>query len=222
MLDSTHGMGASTREHRQLRSGALAGAVSAFAFTVLHHVLISDIWFALVPMLIAGAVCGLCLAWSHGRLYRPPSVASWVGYNGAYVVLLALLGVVSIMVFEPITTIPELIAANGPPEALIAQAMPLTIAFTLASAALIGLRRGRNAIDVASVLVTCAALVVLLGLNVSTLGLVHLPAGALSLVAQMFGLILVLDLVFVIVFLLLERQRFMDRASDVPALAPRR
>jgi hypothetical protein len=222
MQGPTPGSGTATDDHRHLRTGALAGAASALAFTALHHVLISDIWFSLVPMLIAGAICGLCVAWSHGRLYRPPSVASWLRYNATYVALLVLLGVVSIMVFEPVTTIPELIAANGPPEALIAQAMPLTIAFTLASAALIGLRRGRNPIDVASVLVTCAALVVLLGLNVSTLGLVHLPAGALSLVAQMFGLILVLDLVFVIVFLLLERQRFMDRASDVPALAPRR
>ena len=47
---------------------------------------------------------------------------------------------------------------------------------------------------------TCAILVVLLGLNVSILGLVFIPGSAISLIAKIFGLILLLNLVYLAIF----------------------
>lgn len=76
-------------------------------------------------MLVAGAACGASLAWSHGRLFAAPSAATWMGYNLVHVVLLAPLGVASIVAFEPVTTVAALVAADAPPSELIARAMPL-------------------------------------------------------------------------------------------------
>jgi hypothetical protein len=204
-------------ETSTVRSGALAGAGSALAFTILHHLTISNIWFAVLPMLLAGAACGLCVAWSYDRLFPIATPGTWIRYNAAYVVLLVLLGAASIVAFEPVTTIAELVAAGGPPDALIATAMPLTIAFTLVAAVLIGLVWGRSLGDAAAVLVTCTVVVLLLGLNVSALGLVHVPSGALYLVAEMFGLIVALNAAYVLAYGLLERRRLhRDRADAGP------
>jgi hypothetical protein len=35
-----------------VRSGTLAGAISAFVFTVVHYVAIRDIWFSLTALLV--------------------------------------------------------------------------------------------------------------------------------------------------------------------------
>jgi uncharacterized protein (DUF58 family) len=111
---------------RLLRSGAAAGAVSAFAFTALHHLLISNIWFSLMPMLAAGALSGLCLAWSWGLLFATPTVAGWWLYNAVWVALLVLLGAASFVVYEPVTTVAAVMATGGaPPPELLRQAMPL-------------------------------------------------------------------------------------------------
>ena len=64
-----------------MRSGTLAGAISAFVFTVVHYVTISDIWFSLP---------------GYALLLRPPSLGSWSRYNLAYLVMFALLGVASV------------------------------------------------------------------------------------------------------------------------------
>ncbi|MBE0408951.1 MAG: hypothetical protein IBX69_04380 [Anaerolineales bacterium] len=186
-------------------SGALAGTGSTIVFAAIHHALISDIWFSLVPMLVAGALCGLCLAWSFGRLFRPPSIASWLFYNLVYVALFFLLGIASLIFLEPVTTIAELVAANEAPHELIRQALPLTLGFTITAAALISFLWGRNPLDVAAVLLTCIVLVSLLGLNVSVLGLVQLTSGSFSLVAMLFGLIVALNVAYLALFLLIER-----------------
>jgi hypothetical protein len=199
----------STRNGRFLLSGVIAGAASTVVFTAIHHLFISNIWFSLLPMLIAGALCGLCLAWSYGRLFRSPSIPTWLLYNLVYIGLFFLLGLLSILIFEPVVTIPQLIVANEPPDELIRQAMPLTLAFILGSAALITIFWGRNLVDVAAILLTCTVLIILLGLNVSVLGLVYLPGNAISLVAKMFGLILLLNLVYLAIFLLLERKIYL-------------
>ena len=47
-------------------------------------------------------------------------------------------------------------------------------------------------------------LVALLGLNVSAIGLVAIPAGALYLIVELFALILVLNVVYVAVFAILQ------------------
>ena len=188
-----------------MRSGALAGAVATLAFTAIHHIFISNIWFSLIPMTIAGALCGLCLAWTYGRLFQAPSLSSWVRYNATYVGMFVLLGLVSVMIYEPRTTIAALVEANEPPNELIGAALPLTIAFTLAVAALITLF-GRQLSNLFPVVVTCMVLVVTLGLNVSVLGLVDIPSGSAYLVLELFGLIVTLDLAFVAMFAALERK----------------
>lgn len=67
-----------------LGSGAVAGGVSVTVFTLLHQVLIVPIWWMFPIMLVAGAVCGVSLAWCYAALVRTPSVASWAAYVGMF------------------------------------------------------------------------------------------------------------------------------------------
>lgn len=191
---------------KELRSisGAAAGAVSALAFTVIHDIFISDIWFAAPIMLLAGALCGLCIGWSFERLVDRPSIGSWIRYNVLYVAMLIALGAASVILFEPIVSMAALMASNGPPDELIRQALPMTVVFTMASSVVISLFYGRSWRGYGVVLLTSTVLVLLLGLNVSVLGLVSIPRGSFYLVAEFLGLIVVLNVVFVAVFIGLE------------------
>ena len=65
---------------RSVRSGAIAGAASVLAFTLIHDLWISDIWSMFVVMGVAGVLCGICLAWSYAVVVERPSLGSWVGY----------------------------------------------------------------------------------------------------------------------------------------------
>lgn len=186
-------------------SGVVAGVTSTVVFTVIHDIFISDIWFSLIPMLAAGALCGLCVAWSYALLVSAPSTGSWLRYNLLYVAMFALLGVLSVLAFEPVTTMAAVVTANGPPDALIGQAMPLTALFTVGMAVLVTLLYRAGWKRFGAVLLTCVVLVLLLGLNVSAIGLVDIPRGSLVLVAEMFGLIVALNAVYVVVFLALQR-----------------
>jgi hypothetical protein len=189
-----------------IRSGATAGAASAFTFAVIHYIFISDIWFALVLMLIAGALCGLCIGWSYALLTQMPSTGSWWRYNMLFVGLLFLLGVVSVLIFEPTTTIAALSAANEPPDQLIRQALPFTALFTLFAAVLISLIFRANWRQFSVVLLTCTLLILLLGLNVSILGFIYVPRGSLYLVLEFFGLIVFINVVYATTFWILERK----------------
>lgn len=189
------------------RSGTAAGAVSAFAFTVIHGIMISDIWFAALIMMVAGALCGLCIGWSYALLVDRPSIGSWLRYNLLYVAMLMLLGVASVLLFEPVVSMAALLALNGPPDELIRQALPMTLLFTLASSLAIGLFYRSSWRQYGAILLTSAVLVLLLGLNVSTLGLVSIPRGAFYLVAEFLGLIVVINVVYVVVFIALEARR---------------
>jgi hypothetical protein len=82
-------------------SGALAGALSALTFCLVHQLLISAIWFATVGMLFAGAISGACIAWSYALVVKNRTVRSWFRYNMVYVIILVVLGIVSLAVFEP-------------------------------------------------------------------------------------------------------------------------
>lgn len=209
--------GRSASEHgRWAVSGAIAGAFSALIFTVIHDLLISDIWFSLPIMLVAGALCGGCVSWSYALLVQRPRLPGWLAYNALYVGLLFLLGLVSVLAFEPVTTMAALIAVNGPPDALIGQAMPVTAIFTLIMAIFISLVYGISWSRFGAVLLTSAVLVLLLGLNVSVIGLVSIPRGSWYLVAEMYGLILVLNGGFVVVFTALERKRLL--AAERPLI----
>ena len=193
-----------------VRSGTVAGSVSAFAFTIIHDIFISDIWFSLIIMMGAGAVCGLCVGWSYALLVDFPSIGSWLRYNMLYLTMFVLLGVASVLVFKPVTTVAALIAANEPPDELIGQAMPMTLVFILATAVLVSLLYRRSWLHFGAILLTCTVLVLLLGLNVSVIGLVYIPRGSLFLVVELFGLILAINAVYVTVFIGLERKSFLN------------
>jgi hypothetical protein len=191
---------------RRLLSGAVAGAASTAIFAAVHQALISDIWFSLLPMTTAGVACGVSIAWSYARLFPSPSVASWMGYNLLFVGMLMLLGVCSVVIYEPIANAAVLIAANEPPRELFGRAMPLTVGFVLVLTAGISVARARRPLDVVAVLVTCVVLLALLGMNVSVLGLVQFTGGEAYLVAELFALIAVLGLGYSACFALLERR----------------
>lgn len=195
-------------------SGAIAGTISALVFTIIHHIFISNIWFSLVMMLAAGALCGACLGWSYALLVKRPSLRGWLGYNLIYDGMFVLLGLVSVLIFQPVTPMAALISADGPPGALIAQAMPLTAVFTLLIAPTISLIYGFSWPRFGAVMLTCAVLVLLLGLNVSVIGLVSIPRGSWYLVMEMFVLILALNVVYALFFAWLERRSLLHMPAN--------
>lgn len=192
------------RNGRHLLSGALAGVFSTLVFTIIHDIYISDIWFMLLPMVVAGALCGALVSLSYGLLAAVPSLRGWLVYNLVYVFLFGLLGALSVLIFDPVTTMAAVVNLNGPPTALIDRAMPMTILFALGIAVLITLVFGRTLRQFLVVLLTCVVLVALLGLNVSAIGLVEIPSGSLFVVAELFGLIVVLNWVYALVYCGLE------------------
>ena len=187
-------------------SGAIAGVVSTLAFTIIHDIFISDIWFSLVIMLVAGALCGGCVSWSYGLLVAEPSWKNWLGYNLWYVGMFVLLGFISVLLFEPVVSMAALVATNAPPDELIGQALPITAVFTLLMAVVVCLLYGFSWSRFVVVLITCTVLVLLLGLNVSVIGLVSIPRGSWVLVMEMYGLIVALNVVYAVVFVGLERK----------------
>ena len=181
---------------RFVASGAFAGILSALIFTIVHQWLISAIWFAIAAMLVAGAVCGACLAWSYAVVVKSPTVRTWMQYNALYVLILVALGISSVIAFTPVTTISELLKSSEPPRALIVQAFPMTGVFTVASAAgLIALYRPGWQ-GAAAILTTTLAIVLFLGMNISILGLVVVPRSALYVIAELFALIVTLALTY--------------------------
>lgn len=200
-----------------IRSGAIAGTLAALAFAVIHDIFISDIWFSLIMMMGAGAICGLCIGWSYALLTETPSSGNWWRYNMLYVALLALLGLTSVLVFEPTTTMAALVETNAPPDKLIGQALPMTALFTLLSAVLISLLYRKSWRHFGVILLTCVMLILLLGLNVSVIGLVIIPRGSLYLILEFFGLILAINVVYAISFAVLERKRLL-KSNRRPAV----
>jgi hypothetical protein len=199
-------------------AGAAAGGLAALTFAAVHALWITDIWFSLVPMMIAGAICGASIGWSYGRLFEP-SIRSWLGYNASYVIALAILGLVSVAVFEPRTTLAELLTMNGPPADLIGEALPLTIAFTVGAAVILSLLFGRTLPAFGAILVTCIVLMALLGLDVSIIGLIRIPTEALYLVVELAALIVVLAASLAAVVIVLAWSEFAAR-SDLPEGRP--
>jgi hypothetical protein len=191
---------------RFVLSGAAAGMISTVAFTWLHQLTISNIWFAILPMLVAGALCGACLAWSYGVLFPRRSPASWFLYNVMYVGFFIMLGMLSMVMYEPITSVGEILAGGRPASELFAAAMPLTIAFTIGTALVVSAIWGRTLPQFAVVLLTCVVLVGFLGMNISILGLVRMTSEGWMLMAQFFGLVFALAIAFAVAQLVLERR----------------
>ena len=113
--------------------------ISSFVFTAVHHLLISDIWSTILVMLAAGAVCGLCLGWTFALLSDNPSIRSWLRFNFVFLAMFVLLGITSVIIYEPVTTITTLIEANSPPSDLINVVLPLIMGFTLVITFVVGL-----------------------------------------------------------------------------------
>jgi hypothetical protein len=185
-----------------MRSGLVAGAASAAVFALIHGLLISDIWFSLPMLLAAGALCGFCLGWTFGLLFDQPSLSSWFRYNALFVGLLTSIAVVSELVYQPVITLAEVMA--GPPGHLYLRAMPVTILTTLIFSAIVFKLYGRTLAQFVSIVITSAVMVLLLGLNISLMGLVFVPTSSLYLVAENFGLILGLGFINFVVFAGLE------------------
>ena len=194
-----------------LRSGTIAGLVSALIFTIVHQIFISDIWFSIPIMLIAGALCGPSLGWSYGVLVSVPTLKNWLAYNLVYMAMFGILGAVSVAAFDPITTVEALIEVNESPNELIGKAMPLTVVFTFLMAGIVTVLSTRRWANFGSALLACVILVLSLGLNVSITGLVSLPSGSLYLVVELFALILALGVVFAVAFAILERKQLSPR-----------
>jgi len=182
--------------------GAVAGAASATCFAAVHALFISDIWYAIVPTAVAASICGACVAGSFGILVRDPTVRGWLLYNTTFVGLFALLGIVSLVIYQPVTTIPALLTLHGPPSWLFERTVPLQISFTLAAAALITPLFGRRWWHIGPVLAT--VLVFALGLNISIIGLVEIPRSSAYIVAELVGLILTIVVAYAVVFVVLE------------------
>jgi hypothetical protein len=194
--------------------GTVAGVLSTLAFTILHQVLIVPIWFALPAMLGAGALCGACLAWSYALVVHRRTIGTWLQYNAAYLAIIVALGLTSLAVFEPVTTIEALLQSKQPPRELIGRALPVTGAFTLVAVALLGGLYRPGWRGAAGILVTAVVIVVLLGLNISALGLVAIPRSAVGVVAEVLALLLVLGAVYAAGVAGLARSRFRRVSLD--------
>lgn len=196
-------------------AGIVAGAVSSLAFTIFHGLIISQIWFMLIPMLFAGAICGFFLSWSFDLLVDEPSVSGWLRYNFLYIVLLFILGPISLVLYEPIMTIPELVSSpNGLPDELFREVLPLVASYIPLMALIITALHSRRWAGYGVVLVTCTVLVFLLGLNIAPMGLVFLTDGWLMMLLELIGLVVVLNLVYVIVYLLIARNWVWETAVN--------
>lgn len=187
-----------------LLAGIIAGAASSLVFTILHGLIISPIWFMLIPMLVAGAICGFFLSLSYELLVDKSSVTGWLGYNFLYIVLLFLLGPISLVLYEPIMTIPELISSpNGLPAELFREVLPFVAVYAPLMALMITALHSRRWRGFGVVFITCAVLVFLLGLNIAPMGLIFLSDGWVKMLLELAGLIVALNLVFVVVYLII-------------------
>ncbi|CAN5827519.1 hypothetical protein BH23ACT4_BH23ACT4_14360 [soil metagenome] len=97
-----------------LYRAALAGAISVVVFTAVHHLTISNIWMMLPMMLLAGAICGVCIAWTFAAVCPDPSPGNWVTCNLVILALLAALSTASILIYEPVTTMAAIMEGGGP------------------------------------------------------------------------------------------------------------
>ncbi len=65
----------------RLASGAVAGALAALVFAVVHQLTIVSIWDMTLVLVVSGALSGILLVWTFRRMTERPSVAGWVRYN---------------------------------------------------------------------------------------------------------------------------------------------
>lgn len=152
--------------------GAVVGVVVVFAFTIAHNIFITDIWFNVIPMLMAGVLIGFCLVWSYRSGVTEHSTGAWLGYNALHVAEMVALGAVSFLVFRPRFTMAELLVAPDAFDQLISPSMPLILgAMAVGTLAVWAYFRFRGA-ALGPILITQVLVVFLLGHQFAFLGLV--------------------------------------------------
>ena len=181
---------------RNLAAGAVAGVVSVVVFTVLHQIFINAIWWMFPIMAIAGACCGLCLAWCYATLVPEPSWRSWWGYISLFMAMFGLLAASSAIIYEPIISMAEIVNSSGGNPIPMSETLPLMIVFTLGWAGLLTAvyKGGLRGFGTASA--TIAVLMLLLGFNLSTVGLVDVPSEGWILLAEFFGYVAALSVTY--------------------------
>lgn len=194
-------------------AGTFAGIFAVLLFTAVHQVLISAIWFALPAMLGAGAACGASLAWSYLQVVSAPSAPTWLRYITLFLAMFVLLGIVSVVTFEPQTTIAALLKTNEPPRQLIGRALPMTGLFAVATVVALTLLYRPHVGGALSLLVTTTLLLLVLGLNISILGLVEVPRAQLGVLAETFALLGTLVFVYGATVFVLQRARLPWRSA---------
>lgn len=170
-------------------AGAVAGVLTTLALVFIHELFIMDIWFTIAPMLISGALCGLTLAWSYRAAVQRHSLRRWLGWNGAFVVLLGALGASSFIIFEPSFTMAELLIAEDPLGDVLPPSLPLLgVAVVVGTLGMWALS-GRKAAALVPILLAQVLLVLLLGHNLAILGMVDM-SGALGRMVGEFALLI--------------------------------
>lgn len=214
MVTQTAGSGgrAGGRQPGMATTGALSGMLSTLVFIVVHDLTISDIWFMAMPMVVAGAASGAAIAGTYARLGVCRTAAGWVGFNAWMVALLGTLGGVSLLVYEPVTTMAAVMAVSGPVDRLILQALPLTGAFVVVATLLTGRLYARNRSDHPRILATITLVTALLGPNLSVLGMVDFDGSSVAPVLAFFGLAGLLASVYTLAFVALRRDLAWRRA----------
>lgn len=176
-------------------------------FTLLHDLLISDIWFNLGPMVISGAVCGTVLVWSYRAAVADHTSRRWLAYVGACAGLLVALGVVSLIVLEPRFTMTELLGDDDALGRLLPPALPLMGAATLVGTGVLWLWLDRRPRALVPLLIGQLLLVFFVGHNLAILGLVEMSSAALVALAEFVGLTVLLGGLFAVGVLAAEALR---------------
>jgi hypothetical protein len=179
-----------------LAAGAVAGVVSVTVFTFLHQIFINSIWWMFPIMAIAGAACGLCLAWCYDTLVSNPSWPSWWGYIALINVMFGLLAWASAVIYDPIITMAEMVESSGGNPIPMRETLPLMVVFTTVWAGLLTLiyKAGWRGFGAATA--TIAVLMLFLGFNLSTVGLVDVPREGWILLVEFFGYVIALSVTY--------------------------
>ena len=187
-------------------AGAIAGAVSITVFTVLHQLFINPIWFLYPVMLVAGVLCGISLAWCYSVLVGEPSRGSWAQYIAMFTLMFGLLAAASVFLYEPVYTMAEIVESSGGNPIPFSETAALMAVFTVAWAASLTIVYRAGWRGFWATLAATSVLMLLLGFNVSTMGLVDIPKSAWILVAEFFGFVAALSVSYGLVFAMIRRR----------------
>lgn len=177
-------------------AGAAAGVVATTVFTIAHHLFISPIWWAFPFMAVAGAVCGTVLVWCFTTLVEARTARSWAVFVGLFTLMFGLLAVASSIVYEPIITMAEVVGSTGGNPIPIGESLGLIVVFTLGWATLLSVVYRQGWTGFAAALAATTILMLTLGVNVSTMGLVEIPTTGWVLVLEFFGYLVALGVSF--------------------------